>query len=313
MAPPRPFDAADSPEPAWDEALALQRAGQPERALAALERAVAADPDLARHPEMKRLQARLHGDLAHAREAAGDAEGAAARLLTAIDLAPDFPDLHHRLGLARFKLRAAFLEAIDLAPAYAAPRVELAFLDARQGHLGESLALLKRLAETAAGATSRDAVQQGLARLAEADWEGSEALLRQALGLDAEPADQRLREVGQALADGRDAEALALAHAVVREHPRFPDAHLALALVRRARGEWDDCAESCGQALELHPAFHQARVYLAEALSRRGQWAESDHQIAAVLAADPAHPLAHALARALHRPARLTRTARLPH
>jgi len=306
-------------EPAWDEALALQRAGQPERALAALERFAEGEDALARHPELTRLRARIHGDIAHARESAGDVEGAAARLLLALDQAPDFPDLHHRLGVARLKLRdfegarAAFERAIALAPAYAAPRVELAFLDARQGRLGESLALLKRLADSGAPGATRAEVKQGLARLAEADWEGSEALLRHALGLDQDPTDQRLRDVGQALADGREAQALALAHALVREHPEFPDAHLALALVRRERGEWDDCAESCGRALALAPAFHQARVYLAEALSRRGQWAESDHQIASVLAADPEHPLAHALARALHRPARGTRRTRVPH
>jgi tetratricopeptide (TPR) repeat protein len=306
-------------EPRWDEALALQRAGQPERALAALARLTAAEPRLARHPELKRLSARVHADLALEREIVDDVEGAAAHLLTAIDGAPEFPDLHHRLGVARLKLRdvagarAAFQKALEIAPAYAAPRLELAFLDARQGRLGESLALLKRLAETGAAPAARDDLARGLARLAEADWEGSEGLLRHALGLDKDPADARLRGIGQALAERRDADALALAHALVRDHPDFPDAHLALALVRRERGEWDDCAESCGRALELHPGFHQARVYLAEALSRRGQWAESDHQIAAVLAADPDHPLALALARALHRPARIAGNARVPH
>src|SRR5947209_5026404 len=107
-------------EPAWDEALALQRAGQPDRALAALERAAGECPALARHPETERLRARIHGDLAHACEARGDVEAAAARLAMALDCAPEFPDLHHRLGLARLKLRdfagarAAFVRALEL-------------------------------------------------------------------------------------------------------------------------------------------------------------------------------------------------------
>jgi tetratricopeptide (TPR) repeat protein len=140
-----------------------------------------------------------------------------------------------------------------------------------------------------------------MARLAEADWEGGEDALRKALGLDQAPVDARLREVGTLLASGRPAEAVARARLLVETYPGFPDAHLALALVRRELGEWDDCAESCGAALELNPSYHQARVYLAEALSRRGHWAEADHQLASVFAEEPDHPLAHALAKSLRR------------
>jgi tetratricopeptide (TPR) repeat protein len=155
--------------------------------------------------------------------------------------------------------------------------------------------------------------QRGLAKLAEADWEGSEGILRRAFGIEPSPVEQRLRAVGTLLADGRASEALTLARALVDENPYFPDAHLALALVRRERGEWDDCAEACGSALEINPGFHQARVYLAEALSRRGQWAESDFQLDAVLAAEPEHPLALALARALRRRPRPGRNRHVPH
>ena len=119
--------------------------------------------------------------------------------------------------------------------------------------------------------------------------------------------------MGVLLADNRGEEALALARALVDENPFFPDAHLALALVRRERSEWDDCAEACGRALEINPGFHQARVYLSEALSRRGQWAEADFQLDAVLGAEPEHPLALALARALRRKPRATRKRPLPH
>ena len=300
----RPPVAAKNP--AWDEALALRRVGRPADALQALARGAGTGPGGQAHPETRKLRALLHADQAQEREIAGDVEGAAALLLSALADAPGFPDLHHRLGLARLRLldlegaRAAFEQASQLAPAYAAPRLELALLEARQGRLGESLALLRRLGE-AKPASAHDEFQRGLARLAEADWEGGEEVLRRAFGLDAAPVDARLAEVGTLLGDGRDVDALARAHALVAEFPYFPDAHLALALVRRERGEWDDCAEACGAALELNPSFHQARVYLAEALSRRGQWAESDFQLAAVFSSEPDHPLAHALAKALRR------------
>lgn len=292
--------------PAWDEVLALRRAGRPEDARAALERLCAADPRAAEHGQTRALRALIHGDLAEARALAGGVTEAIELLEQATADAPRFPDLHHRLGLLRLRqrdtrgARASFEQAVRLAPGYAAPRLELALLEARDGRLGESLELLRRLAEGRA-ARGRDEFERGLERLAEADWEGGGDALRRAFGVAGDDVDERLKEIAARIADGRSGEALALARVVLAAHPQFPDAHLALALVRRDRGEWDDCAESCGRALEINPAFHQARVYLAEALFRRGQYVEADAQLSAVLAATPRHPLAAALAKTLRR------------
>ena len=292
--------------PFWDDVTRLRRAGRPGEAMAALEARAAADPALAAHGQTRALRALLAADLGEMRLAAGDLPDAVALYERAVAEAPRFPDLHHRLGLARLRsldtkgARAAFAAAVVLAPGFAAPRLELALLEAREGRLGESLALLKRLGEVRTPAV-RDAFERGLARLAEADWEGGGEVLRRAFGVEGGGVDERLREIGTRLADGRSGEALTLARALLAAHPQFPDAHLALALVRRERGEWDDCAESCGRALELHPRYHEARVYLAEALLRRGQRVEAEAQLDFVLAADSAHPLAVALAKTLRR------------
>jgi tetratricopeptide (TPR) repeat protein len=296
----------DEENPAWDEVLALRRAGRPEEARAALERLCAADQGVREHGQMRGLRALIHADLADLRALAGDVDEAIRLLEQALADAPRFPDLHHRLGLQRLRARdvrgarAAFEQAVRLAPGYAAPRLELALLEARDGRLGESLELLRRLAEGRA-ARGKDDFEHGLKRLAEADWEGGGEVLRRAFGLAGDDVDGRLREISARVAEGRSGEALALARVVLAAHPQFPDAHLALALVRRERGEWDDCAESCGRALELNPAFHEARVYLAEALFRGGQYAEADAQLGLVLAATPHHPLAVALAKTLRR------------
>jgi tetratricopeptide (TPR) repeat protein len=306
------------PDAEWDEVLSLRRAGLASDALEALARLAEDHPGSAHHKESRQLRALLHADLAAAQEAAGHPREAAELLEKALTDAPAFPDLQHRLGVARARsgdrrgARAAFAEAIRLAPKFAAARLELALLEAREGRLGESLDLLRRLGEERTPRASDD-WREGLARLAEANWEAGEVQLRRALGLGEATANDALREIGGRLHEGRLAEALASARALVRAHPWFPDAHLALALVRRARGEWDDCAESCGRALELHPDFHQARVYLAEALSRRGQWTESDHQLCIVLDAEPEHPLANALAKSLHRGGLDAVEPKLPH
>ncbi len=292
--------------PVWDAVTRLRRAGRPAEGLAALEAHATAEPALREHPQTRVLRALLVADIGDQSLAAGDVAGALALFERAVADAPRFPDLHHRLGVARLRAldpggaRAAFEEAVRLAAGFAAPRLELALLDARDGRLGESLQLLKRLGETRAPAV-RGEFERGLARLAEADWEGGGEALRRAFGTDGGGVDARLRDIGARLADGRSGEALAEARVLLAAHPLFPDAHLALALVRRDRGEWDDCAESCGRALELHPGYHEARVYLAEALLRRGQRPEAEAQLDAVLAAEPAHPLALALAKTLRR------------
>ena len=316
--PDSPLDPLDPPDPAWDEVLALRRAGRASDALEALARLAEDHPGSAQHKESRQLRALLHADLAAGREAAGHPREASELLERALIDAPSFPDLHHRLGVARARLgdkkgaRVAFGEAIRLAPKFAAARLELALLEARDGRLGESLDLLRRLGEERPP-RAMDDWREGLARLAEANWEAGEGQLRRALGLDEATANDALKTIGKLLHEERNAEALATARALVRAHPWFPDAHLALALVRRAREEWDDCAESCGRALELHPDFHHARVYLAEALSRRGQWAESDHQLCIVLDAAPEHPLANALAKSLHRGGLAAVPPPLPH
>ncbi len=316
---PPPSEPSDRPaDPVWDEVLALRRAGRPARALEALALLAESDPASAGHAEFSRLRGLIHADLAHEREVRGDFEGAATFLTKAIADAPRFPDLRFRLGMSRLRVgdpvgaRAEFEAALAIAPLYAAPRVELALIDARQGRLGESLAMLRKLGESRPADLGEE-FRRGLEKLAGADWEGSEDILRRAFGLGPSPVDDRLRVVGTLLAENRTEEALALARALVDENPLFPDAHIALALVRRERGEWDDCAEACGRALEINPSFHQARVYLAEALSRRGQWAESDFQLDAVLTAEPEHPLALALARALRRKPKTSRNRPLPH
>jgi tetratricopeptide (TPR) repeat protein len=304
--------------PAWDEVLSCRRAGRPDEALVALERLCAADPRVLEHGQTRALRALIFADQAEARLRLGEFEAAAELLEQALVDAPRFPDLHHRLGVLRLRARDvrgardAFEQAVRLAPGYAAPRLELALLEAREGRLGDSLELLRRLGE---GRPEGGQVEfeRGLERIADADWEGGADALRRAFGLAGGDVDERLREVAARLADGRSGEALGLARVVLAAHPHFPDAHLALALVRRERGEWDDCAESCGRALELNPRYEQARVYLAEALFRRGQYAEADAQLAAVLSKAPHHPLALALAKTLRRTPLPVETTRRSH
>jgi hypothetical protein len=159
-----PTAAKARSNPAWDEALALRRAGRPAEALEALARGAGTGPGARAHPETRKLRGLLHADQAQEREAAGDIEGTAALLLSALADAPSFPDLHHRLGLARLRLldlgaRAPRSGRRRSSPAYAA-RLELALLEARQNRREPRCLPLGE----AKPAAAHDEFQRGLAR-----------------------------------------------------------------------------------------------------------------------------------------------------
>src|SRR5687768_18304622 len=91
--------------PAWDEVLALRRAGRPEEARAALERLCATDSRAAEHGQTRALRALITADLAEARALSGSVNEAIELLEQATVDAPRFPDLHHRLGVLRLRQR----------------------------------------------------------------------------------------------------------------------------------------------------------------------------------------------------------------
>ena len=233
------------------------------------------------------------------RHAEGAGEHAAAELAyaEAVRLAPRFPDLrhHHACVLLHQQRRAEgrreLNRALELNPRYAAARVELALLDAREGLLAHALDALHRLGEESRLPEPR-AFRQGIASLAIADWDEAEALLKQALQLT-DPGVEHVIESYHRLVSGGDAaEAAELVRQALRGRDGYADLHYLLGTAEFECGHYDDALGSLARALELHPDYHAARVMFARVLEALGDSAQAVEQLGHVLQAEPGHPQA---------------------
>lgn len=282
------------PAPAFDHALELARTDGFAAAVAhVLERLPRGRGSAPHRATAANVLARIGR---HA-ESAGDVAAAEHAFGEAVKLAPRFPDLRHHHGRMllrqqrRAEARRELTQALQLNPRYAAARVELALLDAREGLVANALDALRHLGEEARLAEPR-AFRRGLASLASADWDEAEALLKQALQLG-DPGVEHVIETYHRLASDGDAAAAAeLVRQALRDREGYADLHYLLGTAEFECGHYDDALGSLARALELHPDYHAARVMFARALEALGDAAQAVEQLAQVLAAEPGHPQA---------------------
>jgi tetratricopeptide (TPR) repeat protein len=276
---------------AWDEVFRLRRAGRPAEALAALE-TVWLRQDGTLSPAATRLRANLLGQLSDEAALCGRAAEARHHLDRALAEAPRFPDLHYRDGRLKrcagdlTEARRAWERALALSPMYLAPRLELALAEARAGRLGEAIQAMEEMAQRRPP-DDPVAFQQGLAHLRAGDWEAAERELRGGYPELREDVKRELLKVGRLLEAGRPSEALEEARMLRRRSERFPDVTLALGLVYRALGWWDDARETLSQAVRMCPRFHEARTYLAAVLFAQGDSVLAEAELDCVLADEP--------------------------
>jgi tetratricopeptide (TPR) repeat protein len=249
---------------------ALETPAGRDSALVALDRALAARPDLA--PALE-LRARLHAEEGRPREALTDLEACLAlggepsvRLLLHLSAAALCDEVLHDEVRTTFHLQGA----LTLAPESPEALARLARLHAGAGRAAEAAAVLRRLVDVPGVAP--DALVAHLLELAEADarsgaLEASAASLRRVLALDA--ANDHAHRLLVALAEragDRTArvEALAAAAAAARDRALRADAHVGAAhlLMQESEGR-EQAAIHLRAALEVDPARVEARAALA--------------------------------------------------
>ena len=282
---PRPVSSEGE---AFEPALDLARRGLHAEAIDAILAVAAQSPDSStRRAAVVALTAVARA----AQSLAPDQQERALREAT--QLAPEYPDLHHRLACAylenrRFALARASLErALQLNPGYVAAEVELALLDAREGRLAEALDALRRL--------GRDSVSEprelgrGIESLEHADWDQAAVLIRGALGLEEPEVEAAIADYHARMRDGDRAGAARRVRAAIAANPRYADLHFLLGVAELEDGHLDDAIASLARALELHSGFHAARLQLARVLEAQGDVARARDQVTRVLEADPQH------------------------
>ena len=283
---PRP---EDPPPPEFEVPLRLAREGMRDEATAWIERAFRERKD---RESAGGAAAGALVRVARLGEDAGDWASAGRAIDAAIELRPEFPDLHFqraRIRLAagqRGPARTALETALKLHPGYVAARVERALLDAREGLIGEALEALRALGRECRIEEPR-AFERGLAALEEADWSGAGAHLSRALKLSDPALEERLERFRALIERGEAAAAAVLIRETLTTHPGYPDLFYLLGTAELRQGHPDDAMASLARALELHPDFHAARLQVARALQALGETAQAVDVLGQVLEAEP--------------------------
>ncbi len=236
-----------------------------------------------------------HFDRGVAREAAGDADGAAAAYQEAIAADPDCAPAYNNLGavLLRAGLAAeaagACWRAVDLQPDRATHWFNYALARSAQGQPAEAAAALVRALELAPDYVEAASNLAGM--LAElGQYEKAIAACRYALSLRPDHAEAHTN-LGVALsALGRADDALAAYRRATELVPDLAQAHANLGNALLQLGRFDEAITSCARAVELDPDTPEAVAALIHLKQHACRWTEDEGDVARLLAADRRFP-----------------------
>lgn len=287
-----PKPAEDS-LPDFKEARAMLAERRFEDALSSVQQAMGRKPA----PAVVGAAAMLLRKLAREAQGAGDLMTAAAAMKLAVRHAPGFADLRFQFGLVllahqqRREARRELEKAIEINPEYAAARVELALLDAREGLIGESLEALRSL-EVESEVHEPGTFRAGLRSLQRADWDEAGSLIRRGLRLSEPLLDDVFESYHACMDDGDPVGAVRVVLNVLPRFEGYPDLHFLIGSAELRAGHGDDAIAAFARALELNPDFHVARIEMARALESIGQISQARDQLTQVLEVCPGEPQA---------------------
>ena len=311
----------DNPAPAYVLAQAYRRNGQTERArdlltrvsrLNAQERGDDPDTDLRRamfrivregtvaatgSPTGPPAAAEDRTASAAACAAAGDFDGAVARLRTAIEATPNASDVRYQLAVTLWnryqraggrrdrkdldEAVTALERAVELQPGQPQFHLVLGQLFAEQQNLTPALVHLKRAA-TLAPDDPEPAYNLGLALRLQGDLDAAEVQFRIALAKNPDHALAR-RSLGLVLRQKGDpgGAATELRRAAAQQ-PGDAQAHHLLGTVLLKLGDVPGALAELGEATRLDPSLTEARALLAQTLAKQGRAADAQREQAEV-------------------------------
>lgn len=248
---------------------ALQR-GDAAAAVVAFEEAVAQDSE----------DPTLRYNLALARKAAGDPDGAERELRGALTLDPGYRDAHFNLGTllageGRLEEAAAhFRRATEIDPLDREAAVQLAVVLDRLGDRQAALGVLDGVLAREPDAAPALLVYASILRSMDRRADARELLVRVAAeeGLPAERARAHV-QLGEIERDeGRQREALEHFRRAAELDPGLSTAHAGAALAAGALGDFSAAAAGFARAVEMAPKDGQLRVGLSMALLMGGEY-----------------------------------------
>ncbi|HEU4403196.1 MAG TPA: tetratricopeptide repeat protein [Candidatus Polarisedimenticolia bacterium] len=210
----------------------------------------------------------------------------------ALELTPDYPDIHFRMGAlyARFDLRLEAMEsyrrALAIHPEYLEARVQLAFLLLQNAEKEEAIAQF-----AAARDLSIRAIEDPYRKAAEAldhgDVTGAEEWMRETFQRRPENFAFHYRRGLRFLKEEQFEQAVDDFRQSIQFNPNFADVHNYLGVACGELERWDEAIAAFRRALEANSEYPVARLNLAFALAHAGQEREAIEELHACLAREP--------------------------
>lgn len=287
----------------YDEGLRLFDRGAYEDAARLFEACLSKGPE----PAVARLArfylAESYVQLSATQDEAGRPHEALATLERAIELHPNYPDLHMRRARIADRLGDDALRdlslamALELHPRYVAALAFQGLAAYRAGRREEGLKRLEE-ASAAAGPRGQGVFEDALARdVAGQTAEAEEAFVAM-MGVEHDPANEHAALALEFLRNGQLEEAAAQFELAVRYGPRYADVRCRYAQCLLEMNRLEEAEAHLRVALELNPNYVEALAQLGIALKRLGREGEAREAFRAAAALDPHHAIAtHELSR----------------
>jgi Tfp pilus assembly protein PilF len=233
-----------------------------------------------------------HIAAAEKHEEAGEMGKAVEEYRQALELTPDYADIHYRMGAlyARFDLTLEAIEsyrrALAINPDYLEARVQLAFLllgDGRKDEAKRQFAAARKLSIRAIDGPYRkasEALERGDAHVAE-EW------MRETFQRRPENFAFHYRRGLRFLKEDHLEQAVEDFRQSILFNPNFADVHNYLGVALGELERWEEAVASFRRALEANADYEVARLNLAFALAHAGHDKDAADELRAVLARDP--------------------------
>lgn len=272
------------------------------QAIEFLEKAMADDPAKLVEGERANASSYLtlsYKGLAERHEERGEFDEALTQLGRALDLSPDYPDIH--FALARVLERtedpdgavAAYRSAIERHPRYLEARVALAYCLLEAERFEEAAAAFEEaFAEKQARMERpfREAIAHLRGDDADRAHENLHAVFHSAPGLAAE----HLSIANKAYRAGEHENALSALDRAIDLNPNYPDLHNFRGILLCELERFEEAVASFGRSVELSPGHRIPRLNLAFARLHAGDGVGAEGLLRAIVLEDPTDPIATA-------------------
>jgi Tfp pilus assembly protein PilF len=232
-------------------------------------------------------------------EAGGEPEAGQEQLRRALEVSPDYPDIHYRLGRLLERLdrpvdaAEEYRAAMERNGEYLDARVALGFCMLKAGDTKQAAQAFRQALKVKKRLIDRPC-RRGLERLERGDPEGAMEAFHQAFLALPRLANEYLQKALDRLADEDYEKALGELDRALDLNPEYPDLHNFRGIALCELGRPDEAIDSFRTSASLSPEPLVPMLNLAFASLRAERYKEAEAELESILELHPSEPAAKA-------------------